>query len=438
MAASTSPATPAPPSASTAASTLSTGAAAAFNATGGGTIAVTDTNGATAPNNTLTTTTGTALNVANTTIHADDLTFQSISAGTASGTTGVGISLDATGAVGGLHVTGTGAADSGGTIQRKGTAGTANGSNTDGVGIFLNDTDDVQLNSMQLNDFANYAIRGNAVIGLVLNNVDITGTNGSEANGTTQEYAVNLTDVTGTVNIVGTEISGGFLGNVRLDNSSGTTNLNFLTNDVHHTVSDPLTSGDGFNLEADTTATLVANVSNNIFNNNEGDDFNLSLINNAVVDLTFNNNDIDGDPEKLSAGVFILGASFNGSLEYDISGNNVQGANQGGAIFVNKGSGTGTFSGQIVDNVIGNPAVTASGALQSVGIHASARGAGGSHTTCIHSNEVYQYFDRGIVLEAGEGSADVRRHRDRKHRVELRRRDQLASRDPLRLRDPRC
>ena len=31
-------------------------------------------------------------------------------------------------------------------------------------------------------------------------------------------------------------------------------------------------------------------------------------------------------------------------------------------------------------------------------------GAGGSHTTLIHNNKVRQYFDRGIVLEAGEGS----------------------------------
>jgi len=131
----------------------------------------------------------------------------------------------------------------------------------------------------------------------------------------------------------------------------------------------------------------------------------LSLINNAVVDLTFNNNDLNGgNPGKLSGEVFILGATFNGSLEYDISGNNVEEAVQGGAIFVNKGSGTAPFSGQIIDNVVGNPAVPLSGAAQSVGIHASARGAGGSHTTLIHSNEVYEYFDRGIVLEAGEGS----------------------------------
>ena len=84
--------------------TASTGANTAFNATGGGTVAVTDTNGATAPNNTLTTTTGTALNVANTTIHADDLTFRSISANGAAN----GIVLNTTGASGGLTVTGNG------------------------------------------------------------------------------------------------------------------------------------------------------------------------------------------------------------------------------------------------------------------------------------------------------------------------------------------
>ena len=57
--------------------TLSTGGNAAFNATGGGTLAVTDANGAgTNPDNTIATSMGTPLNVQNTTIHADGLTFQ--------------------------------------------------------------------------------------------------------------------------------------------------------------------------------------------------------------------------------------------------------------------------------------------------------------------------------------------------------------------------
>ena len=59
--------------------------------------------------NTITTTTGTALNVANTTIGASGLTFRSISANGAAN----GIILNNTGALAGLTVTGTGAANSG-------------------------------------------------------------------------------------------------------------------------------------------------------------------------------------------------------------------------------------------------------------------------------------------------------------------------------------
>ena len=81
---------------------LSTGTASAFTATGGGTVTVT---GST---NTLTTTTGTALNIANTTIGAADVTFRSISANGGAN----GIVLNTTGALGGLHVTGTGTAGS--------------------------------------------------------------------------------------------------------------------------------------------------------------------------------------------------------------------------------------------------------------------------------------------------------------------------------------
>src|SRR5262249_13796331 len=95
--------------------TASTGANTAFSATVSGSIVVTDPNAAgTVPDNTLTTTTGTALNVQNTTIGANGLTFRS---NPANGATN-GIVLDAVGSSGGLTVTGTGTtAGSGGTIQ---------------------------------------------------------------------------------------------------------------------------------------------------------------------------------------------------------------------------------------------------------------------------------------------------------------------------------
>jgi hypothetical protein len=372
---------------------IDTTSATGFHAAGGGTVSVTGTG------NVIDATSGAGLIIANTNIGASDITFQHITAGTGAGSAGVGISLDTTGSAGGLHVTGTGTADTGGTIQHK--TG-ADGSTTAGIGIYLNSTTDVQLNSMQLNDFDNNAIRGATINGLVLNDMDITGTNGTIA-GANQEYSVYLVNATGTVNILGTEISGGYNGNIAIDNSSGTTNLNFLNNTIQNT-NDAFT-GDGFNLEADTTAIVLANISNNTFTNNDGDNFNLSLINNAQVDLTFNNNDLNGGTGKLGAGIFILGASFDGTLEYDISNNSVDGSNQGGAIQVNKGSGTATFSGQIINNTIGTSGVTLSGALQSSGIIIGARGLGGSHTVKIDGNTVLQYDDRGIVLEAGGGTA---------------------------------
>ena len=150
---------------------------------------------------------------------------------------------------------------------------------------------------------------------------------------------------------------------------------------------------------------MLANISNNTFSGHRGDDFNLSLINNAVVDLTFNNNDIVG---RRSGQARRRSVHSRRELQRHARvrhlGQQRPGRGQGGAIFVNKGSGTGTFSGQIVDNVIGNPAVVHRAQNSRSAFMPSARGAGGSHTTLIDGNQVYQYFDRGIVLEAGEGS----------------------------------
>jgi hypothetical protein len=96
---------------------ISSGTNAGFSATGGGTVTATGTN-------TLASTTGTALNVSNTTISASGLTFLSISAGTAASGPTRAIILNNAGN-GNLTVTGDGTAansgaNSGGTIQHTG------------------------------------------------------------------------------------------------------------------------------------------------------------------------------------------------------------------------------------------------------------------------------------------------------------------------------
>jgi hypothetical protein len=223
--------------------------------------------------------------------------------------------------------------------------------------------------------------------------------------------------VTGTSSITNSTIMGGRQRNIAIDNSVGTLNLTLSGNTIKRT--SDAAGDDGFFLEADTTANVTAAITNNTFARHGGDHINVTMLNSAVVDLTITGNTLHGNyagtpegnhPIGLSQGIFIFGATFNGTCTYEISNNGTvgvpfRGNRQIGAIHVNKGSGTGTFSGSIENNVIGDPALTASGSSEAFGIIVGARGAGGSHTTLINNNQIRQYFDRGIVLEAGEGSA---------------------------------
>ncbi len=163
--------------------TLSTGVNAAFTATGGGSVTVTQDNVVIV--NTITTTSATALTVTNTEIGAAGLTFRRITAGTSSSSAGAGIVLDSTGLAptnGGLTITGSGTAQSGGVIRRK--TG-PDGSFTQGVGISLTNTKQSSFRWMDLNRFDNAAIVGRNVVGLLIANSLITdaGTNVAVAEG---------------------------------------------------------------------------------------------------------------------------------------------------------------------------------------------------------------------------------------------------------------
>jgi hypothetical protein len=267
---------------------------------------------------------------------------------------------------------------------------------------------------MTISNHQNYGIFGKEVDGFRLENCVVSGANGTNVATPFNEGSVSFlgTGTTGyglrgSVAFLNNEITGGHQRNVSIDNGSGTMNFNFLNNYVHHT--NATTGDDGLAIEVENTAVLFANIQNNVFTAHGGDHFNLSLINSANADLTFKFNDMQGGhASALGQGVYILGATHNGTFKYDISNNGtvadpLVGNVQGAAILVSKGSGSGVYSGQITNNVIGNAAVNSSGSTQAHGISVGARGAG-SHKTLISGNTVRQYYDRGIVLEAGEGS----------------------------------
>ncbi|HYW09880.1 MAG TPA: cadherin-like domain-containing protein, partial [Longimicrobium sp.] len=178
---------------------VSSGSANAFTATGGGTVVATQNN--TTVINTLTSTGGIALNVANTTIGAEGLSFRSIAANGGSN----GIVLDNTGTTAGLTVAGNGTAGTGGTIQSTTVSGISlsttrnvslnwmnltNANSTDGGGsgvcdgttnagcngaVKLNNVRAITLNRLAISGSAEQGINGINVTGLTLSNSTISG-----------------------------------------------------------------------------------------------------------------------------------------------------------------------------------------------------------------------------------------------------------------------
>jgi Bacterial Ig domain/Bacterial cadherin-like domain len=256
---------------------LTTGANAAFTATSGGTLNVCDENpcnpGATGSLvNTLTTTTGTALNVASTTIGANNLEFRSISANGASS----GIVLNNTGTSGGLKVTGTAAANSGGTIQ-----------NTTGAGISLTTTRDVSLNKMTLASTADSGVNGTGVTNFAFTNGTVT--NAGNAN---PESAIAF-DNGGGVG-VGNNIAGAL-----------TITGNTFTNPFYS----------GLDVQSDNGVVTAANVSNNVISNPGFSGVNFVGDGNGSTSFTLDKATIDQNNISSSGGngVQITGGNGSGS-----------------------------------------------------------------------------------------------------------------------------
>ncbi|HXA16533.1 MAG TPA: putative Ig domain-containing protein [Thermoanaerobaculia bacterium] len=168
---------------------LSTGGSDAFTATGGGTVSASDTS------STITTTTGAAINVANTNIGASNLKFKSVTAGTGASGPANAIILNTTGASGGLIISGTGSAGSGGTIQK-----------TTSNSIQLTSTKNVDLSFMNIQNSSAGAISGTGVNGFSLTSCSITGNVGGINDG--QTAAVILTDTTNAVSFVSDTVTG--------------------------------------------------------------------------------------------------------------------------------------------------------------------------------------------------------------------------------------
>jgi len=340
-----------------------------FNATGGaGGITVQGSS------NAITSTSGSALNVANTQIGLAGLNFQSISAGTSSGTSGVGISVIGSGLAagnGGLTISGTGSAGSGGTIQHK--TG-SDGSTTAGIGIYLQDTKNVDLAWMQLNDFDNSAIAGRNVQGFELTNSVINGVIGTSTAQVEGAIAFGLTNpggangLQGTGLIRNTKISGSIEHNMEFYNQSGSMNLtidgtaavseganpNSPADDVADCIIEENSvagGSDGILIEMQGTAAATIVIHRCLFRDNKSQAVQIAAIDNSMISARIS----ESRTRRFDQGNegFILSNGSNADLTAMISNNHVN--NYGGtAIFVGQTPGNASASSVLHASIIGN------------------------------------------------------------------------------------
>jgi hypothetical protein len=237
---------------------LTTGANDAFTATGGGTVTVTGTN-------TIATTTGIGLNVANTTIGAGGLTFRSISAGTAASGPASGIILNNTGALGGLTVAGTGGVGTGGTIQR-----------TTSHGVSMTSTRNPSFTSMQIQNTAGSGINGTQVTNFTFANgtIDNSGTGGAaDDSNISFNDSLIAANLTGTLSVTNSTLTNSRFHGVDIQNVTGTLSDVTISGNTFTSATSVATSlGSAVRLIALGSASAVGNVTratlaNNVINN---------------------------------------------------------------------------------------------------------------------------------------------------------------------------
>jgi hypothetical protein len=309
---------------------LTTAADTAFMATGGGTVNVTG------ASNTLTTTAGTALNISNTTIGASGVTFRSISSNSAAN----GIVLNNTGPSGGLSVSGTGTAGTGGTIQ-----------NATGNGLSLTSTQSVALSFLTVMSSGGHGINASSVNGLTLTGCSIVNSGNGD-----NEHGLNMTNVSGTVTMNGTTFDGASEDLVHLETLSDVT-INVGSNSQF---SYPSSVGgfanSAFHFLPGGAASVTASIQNSTFTNVRGA---AALIGanttgaSGTQSLTFANNTINITLSGRASGVVVNGQELT-TTNISISNNNFSGAGGNGVISIDTND-VSVVKGIVSGNTISNP-----------------------------------------------------------------------------------
>ncbi|HEX5526571.1 MAG TPA: Ig-like domain-containing protein [Solirubrobacterales bacterium] len=358
----------------------------AFVATGGGGVKATNSG------NKATTTSATAVRVANTTIDSGGVNFQSVNS---TGATN-GIVLESTGSTAGLTIIGTGSAGTGGTITT-----------STGPGILLSNTSNVSLASVKVTNGGDDGIRGSNV-----NGFSLTGSSQVTGNGNAvTEDGLDFTNLTGTVNLTNATVSASAERNVSVVNESGTVNATF-SGGTYSNTNNSAVGGDAIFFEGTNTGTIGVAVENATFTNNRDDHVQVTTdaANTVTENVTVKGNTMSntiGEP----GGAVTLNPGGEATMHGSVLNNTITGAHIEGITVDTPGSQISPQPAQvnvtISGNTIGNPAIASSGSSTGNDVGVRSNGAA-TVKALITNNNLYQYRNLvGLFLDQNEGSGTL-------------------------------
>ena len=358
----------------------------------------------------VTTTTGTAVSLTN-----SDGAFRFVSVSANGGANGI-IWNNTTQATGGLTVTGTGSAGTGGTVQNMSGADSA----VAGNGIYLNTVANVSLSYMNLHDFQNDGIHGNNITGLTLSHTTITATSPAWNGNTTAQLGnfhgegdVNIVGLKGSALIDNCSFDRAFYNTFAVFNNNGETlNRIVMTNNTFG-INETAAGNNAVTFQG-TNGTLNITFNSNTITAAGSDTFVLDMHGSLSSDLIMHTNTISNNHPNIVTGGGGVSLQSGGvgdqvTFAFNVDGNTFRDSHGAG---FNIGTGVlhngQTFSGTFNNNQIGVPGVNNSGSTTGNDLFIQAQGS----TTNINitNNRLYQYNPNGtgaMQLEVGDDGTHI-------------------------------
>nr|MBA3243485.1 hypothetical protein [Acidobacteriota bacterium] len=286
---------------------------------------------------------------------------------------------------------------SGGTISS--TVG-ADGA-TGGIGVRLDNADEVTLRRMQINDHPNFAVRGTNVANFNLEYSTVNGVNGTSS--ASDEGSVAFNELTGSSGVISSVVRGAVEDTFRVVNTAGT--LDRITFD-NFTLG-PMNAATGDNgvfIQARNSAVIKATVQNSNLTSARGDMLQFDLANTGTGELIFKDNTVNNQHPAVVPGGGGIILSGGGSptaaptFTYDFEGNTFRGA-RGAALLVLMLVGSGSATGRIENNTFGVSGIDRSCSSEATCIDIRSEGRA-AQTVLVDNNQIRQYStNAGIYFE---------------------------------------